>query len=60
MLSLISTGCDVCTTPPLYCTSTVAVNFLFSFKLVNVALTLLPSADMPVALTHAELLQTFM
>ena len=48
--SLISTGCPgcvCCTTPPLYCTCTEAEYFLFSSRLVNVAITLLtPSADM--------------
>ena len=59
--SLISTDCDCCTTPPLYCTCTEAEYFLFSSKLVNVAITLLTSlANMftiPVTLTQEELRQ---
>ena len=60
--SLISTGCDCCTTPPLYCICTEAEYFLFSSRLVNVAmitlLGLASSADMfmiPVTLTQEEL-----
>ena len=58
MHSLISTGCDCCTTPPLYCTCTEAEYFLFSSRLLNVAITLLtPSAlcMIPVTLTQEEL-----
>ena len=59
--SLISTGCDCCTTPPLYCTCTEAEYFLFSSRLVNDVVTfLVPSCNMfivPEALTQCWMLQ---